>query len=425
MWRTVVADGVSTRRPGHGKLLMLGGVTRSMIHLNRLKIFQKLMLRILSTFSTTSCCRLQKKMGSYILHEGTVHSCSFDSPIVLIYRLLSFEALAALVIRVSNFILLDMHYCSLQGLLRALGRIIRSRIAANAVASGTRAESFNILKDPRYAKVKLAADEAALRSITAGLGKDVKRSDILTIAEERLMLSQEKCQINSPHGINLTFGYFCTRNFMIRGAQELRNTDAEDFSLHSDNYGEYIRYQQGTSKNWSFDIAHCSVKDFRPAINCYITDVVETFKALMAHMPVFKVAPPHPLFLTPIHNVKTDRQNVWFMVTPVGHNKLAKISKMLTEDLHELKDKSITNKTGRGVAISRMSDALVPVEDGMKISGHRDQKSYTQYDQGQSDCKGRAMQRCISGELLNGRVLMFDEAFSEEMERSKRVKVHV
>lgn len=99
-----------------------------------------------------------------------------------------------------------MHYCSLQGLLRALGRIICSRIAANAVASGTSAESFYILMDPRYAKVKLGADEATLRSITAGLDKDVKRSDILTIAEERLMLSQEKCQINSPHGINLTFG---------------------------------------------------------------------------------------------------------------------------------------------------------------------------------------------------------------------------
>lgn len=254
--------------------------------------------------------------------------------------------------------------CSLQGLLRALGRIIRSRIATNAVASGTSAESFYILKDPRYAKVKLAADKAALRSIAAGLGKDVKRSDILSIEEERLMLTQEKCQINSPHGINLMFGYFCTRNFMIRGGQELRNTDAEDFSLRSDNYGEYIRYQQGTNKNWNFDIAHCSVKDFRPAINCYITDVVETFKALMAHRPVFKVPPPHPLFLTPIHNVKTDRQNVWFMVTPVGHNKLAKISKRLTEDLPELKDKSITNKTGRGVAISRMSDALCQLKMG-------------------------------------------------------------
>ena len=209
--------------------------------------------------------QVAKKIGSYILHEGTIHSYTSDSSIIVIYRLFLFEALALTVLvisRVSNFILFDMLYCSLQGLLRALGRIIRSRIASNAVASRTSVESFYILKDPRYAKVKLAADEAALRSIAAGLGKDVKRSDILTIAEEKLMLSQEKCQINSPHGINLLFGYFCTRNFMIRGGQELRNTDAEDFSLHSDNYGEYIPYKQGTSKNWKFDIVHCSVKDF-------------------------------------------------------------------------------------------------------------------------------------------------------------------
>ena len=229
MWRPAVAGGVSTQRLGHGRLSMLGGVTKSMTRLNRLKIFPKLMLRVLSIFSTTSCCKSQKKMGSYILHEGTIHSYTSDSPIIVIYRLLLFEALALTVLvisRVSNFILFDMLYCSLQGLLRALGRIIRSRIASNAVASGTSAESFYILKDPRYAKVKLAVDEAALRTIAAGLGK---RSDILTIAEEKLMLSQEKCQINSPYGINLLFGYFCIRNFMIREGQELRNTDMMNF----------------------------------------------------------------------------------------------------------------------------------------------------------------------------------------------------
>ena len=65
----------------------------------------------------------------------------------------------------------------------------------------------------------------------------------------------------------------------------------------------------------------------------------------MVHRPVFKVPPPHPLFFTPIHNVKIDRQNVWFTVTPIRHNKLAKMSKSLTEDLPELKGKLITNKT--------------------------------------------------------------------------------
>jgi len=71
----------------------------------------------------------------------------------------------------------------------------------------------------------------------------------------------------------------------------------------------------------------------------------------MAYRPIFKVPPPPPLFLTLIYNVKIDRQNIWFMVTPVGHNKLAKISKRSTEDLLELKGKSITNKTEQGVAI--------------------------------------------------------------------------
>jgi hypothetical protein len=62
--------------------------------------------------------------------------------------------------------------------------------------------------------------------------------------------------------------------------------------------------------------------------------------------------------------------------THVGRNNLGKLSKKLTDDIPTLKDKQITNKTRWGIAISRMTKALVPIEYGMKILGHSDAKSY-------------------------------------------------
>jgi hypothetical protein len=69
-------------------------------------------------------------------------------------------------------------------------------------------------------------------------------------------------------------------------------------------------------------------------------------------------------------------KQVWFMKTPVGKNILRQLSKKLTNDIPTLKVKRITNKTKWGIAISKMVDALVPIEYGMKISNHCNAKSY-------------------------------------------------
>jgi hypothetical protein len=69
-------------------------------------------------------------------------------------------------------------------------------------------------------------------------------------------------------------------------------------------------------------------------------------------------------------------EHVWFMNTPMGRNTIRKLSKKLTDDIPTLKAKQITNKIRRGIAISRMAKALVPIEYGTKILGHCDTKSY-------------------------------------------------
>jgi hypothetical protein len=71
-----------------------------------------------------------------------------------------------------------------------------------------------------------------------------------------------------------------------------------------------------------------------------------------------------------------------------------------------------------------MEDALVPREQGMITTGHRDQKIYEKYNQNESKClSSRAMQRVLAGKVLNGRPIMYMDALQQERKRLDQLKV--
>jgi hypothetical protein len=59
------------------------------------------------------------------------------------------------------------------------------------------------------------------------------------------------------------------------------------------------RNEEGLSKNWKIDVIHYTVEEHHPLINCYIVEVVDTFKAMVLHRLPFADAGPHLLFQTP------------------------------------------------------------------------------------------------------------------------------
>ncbi len=136
------------------------------------------------------------------------------------------------------------------------------------------------------------------------------------------------------------------------------------------------KYQQVQSKNWKLNVDHCALEHHHPTGNYYIVDVIEIYKAVIIHRPVFTDSLLHPLFLTPKIEYLTSKNQVWYMKTPVGKNPLCLLNKQLTTDLFSLKGKQITDKTSKGITMSRMADALVSIEYGMKVFGHCDSKSY-------------------------------------------------
>jgi hypothetical protein len=127
------------------------------------------------------------------------------------------------------------------------------------------------------------------------------------------------------------------------------------------------------------DIYHCNSEAMRKPIDTYSKDVVNTYKTLVSHWPEFNKkdleGKPYysvqPFFLTPKLKVKKN-ENVWFLNTPIGKNTLSKICKELIEGAGiEAKGRVFSNKTPRRIGILRMEDAHVPIEKGMRITGHK------------------------------------------------------
>jgi hypothetical protein len=73
----------------------------------------------------------------------------------------------------------------------------------------------------------------------------------------------------------------------------------------------------------------------------------------------------------------------------------------------ETKGRVITNKTMHKIGISRREEAGVPVEKGMRITGHRDAKSYAKYRASYSEVDDKVCQDVISGTIamVTGRSL--------------------
>jgi len=188
------------------------------------------------------------------------------------------------------------------------------------------------------------------------------------------------------------------------------------------------------AKNVKIDIHHCSARSLRKPIDCYQHDLINTFKEMMMHRPIFShenlakfEGEPEPLFLQPKLKIKR-KDNIWFLKKAVGKNTLAKVTLSLIEQTEGIiiGNRRFSNKSARRIGISRMEESLVHVEKGMMTTGHRDHKSYQSYNALPRIKDNKVIQRIISGTDAvdaTGRLLTYSEILEDEEEkiRSKQV----
>jgi hypothetical protein len=75
----------------------------------------------------------------------------------------------------------------------------------------------------------------------------------------------------------------------------------------------------------------------------------------------------------------------------------------------KIEGRTFTNKTARCIDITQMEDDMVPVEKRMRITRHRDMKSYAKYNACLLDLEQRACQVLISGDsvLAKGKLVNY------------------
>lgn len=136
--------------------------------------------------------------------------------------------------------------CSIQAMLRAIGRIIRARELQRTAETGIAKVPFSIYRDPRFLRVKLAVEEAVAKSAAIESAKEVMTLEVHPPMNEIGMLSQCKFSNTHPEGCNRRFVYFCLRDFCVKGRSELRELSDVDFELFTDEHGECLRSECGT-----------------------------------------------------------------------------------------------------------------------------------------------------------------------------------
>jgi hypothetical protein len=77
-----------------------------------------------------------------------------------------------------------------------------------------------------------------LFTTTTRLGREVRKSDIVTVREEIEMLASPEASPLMPNGLNARFAWYCTSHFFSRVAFELSNIDSTQFQLVLDDFNE-------------------------------------------------------------------------------------------------------------------------------------------------------------------------------------------
>lgn len=91
----------------------------------------------------------------------------------------------------------------------------------------------------------------------------------------------------------------------------------------------------------------------------------------------------------------------------MGKNILAITTKCIMIDFEDFKGKWITNKTGHDVTITRIEQVLVPIEQRMERTWHKDAKSYCKCNKDDKFMDDMAIQHIIVIEYINGQPLTY------------------
>jgi hypothetical protein len=92
-------------------------------------------------------------------------------------------------------------------------------------------------------------------------------------------------------------------------------------------------------------------------------------------------------------------------MVPVGRSSLQAYPKLIVKNVPSFKGRKITNKTGRGIIITHLNEALVPIDK--ETISHHTIDAFEKYNQKKKLLCTLATQKALSGEIKDGRPIIY------------------
>ncbi|XP_066290479.1 zinc finger MYM-type protein 2-like [Branchiostoma lanceolatum] len=221
--------------------------------------------------------------------------------------------------------------------------------------------------DIRFAQFRKALD-ARMKELTAqGVGTVKRQADPLTTVDEETLWATGTVSTKTATGLSYGVFFYNCKIFGLRGMDEHRHLQAEQFTLGLDQNGRYLQYTGRVSKNVQGGLNHrqVDVKNIRQyAEDANPRCVVNLFATYLNSLPEKQGS----FYRRPLANTCPPRCSLQV----VGVNKLKTYMKTMCASAGiPMEGRNITNHSGKVTCATQMFAAGFDEQTIMARTGHR------------------------------------------------------
>lgn len=262
---------------------------------------------------------------------------------------------------------------------------------------------YSIIRDREFKSSKQVLEGKARLLRQQGKGKRPKKARSLTTTEENELWEEKKLGKRSPQVLVQTVWWILTQYFGLRGRQEHHSMKVEDFSFGLDeNNTEYVEFIEKPTKTRRSGLS-AKPRSFLPKMFATGGDryPVTIFKEFLSGHPP-KIRTTGPLYLSCVSNPCLQ---VWYKQQPIGVNKLNDMMKVMIKGT-PLEDswKTFSNHSARKTVVKKLKTAGLERSSIVKVTGHRDEKSLDDYDEGDQNEQRQLFHTISYGTNINSQL---------------------
>jgi len=262
---------------------------------------------------------------------------------------------------------------------------------------------YSIINDREFKSSEQVLEGKARLLRQQGKGKRPNRARSLTTTEENELPEKKKLRKESPQVLVQTVWWLLTQYFGLQGRQQHHRMTVEDFSFGLDEnnteYAEFIKKPTKTCQSGlSAKPRSLLPKTFATGDDRCPVTMSKEFLSLRRH----EIRTTGPLYLCCMSDPSSQ---VWYKRQPMGVNKLNDMMKAVVKGTTvEDSWKTFSNHSARKTVVKKLKTAGLEQSSIAKVTGHRNEKSLDDYDEGDENERRQLSHTISHGTNINSQL---------------------